>query len=75
MLGPHIEFGGKELVIIAATFFGMIHRRISATHQRRSILAIMRKDADAYRGAQMIFVAVYDEWLAHAHQYPFTQFT
>lgn len=56
--GEEIEFGGKELYVVAALGLGVIHRRVGVPHQRAAVLAVdgVEGDADARRDVDLVAV-------------------
>ena len=61
----HLHAAAVELVIVAATAFGLVHRHVGLVDHRLGIHGGGRKQADADTGAQQQLVAVDQERLLH----------
>ena len=58
---PLVQFRSEVLERVAPLFLGPIHRRVGVLHQRRRIVAVVRKDADADRRGDERFVSPENE--------------
>ena len=68
LLGERVLEKGEA---IAASALGVIEREIGAAHEHFAIGGVARADADADRRADVNFLPVAYEWLAHALQQSF----